>query len=67
MLNRPMEAELHAQNFDAKDYANDARINFELILINGIYHCSLCKHKFAYSNAAVEQLKSAHVRKQIHQ
>ena len=54
-------------NFDPKDYAEDHRVTFELVLKNGVYVCSLCNHRLKVSNAAVEQLKSAHLRNAAHQ
>ena len=67
MAEQDAQEEIDNQIFDPKLYVHDPRVEFELILKDGFYECSLCKHKLSKSNAAVEQLKATHLRKQAHQ
>ena len=62
MLNTKISVDV----FDPRDFLNDPRVAFDLVGKGEKYECTLCGHRFDYSNRAVEQLKGVHLRKASH-
>ena len=62
MLNTKISVDV----FDPRDFLNDPRVAFDLVRKAEKYECTLCGHRFDYSNRAVEQLKGVHLRKASH-
>ena len=67
MENQPNINVIEDRDFNPKDHSEDPRVSFKLVLKDGNYVCSLCNHRLQVSNAAVGQLKSAHLRNAVHQ